>query len=133
MSGATPLPLRSKVSLIAEIVDAYVRVRWLLRRREFPEVLRLIRDVEPMRRSDGVGDERLARGVRRTLRLLPGDSRCLTQSLVLTQLLARRGRLSRLVIGVAPGAAFGAHAWVERDDVPLLPSHGREFERLTEL
>jgi hypothetical protein len=37
------------------------------------------------------------------------------------------------VIGVSPGQTFGAHAWVERDDVALLPSHGREFERLAEL
>lgn len=133
MSAAASLPLRSKVSLVAEIVDAYVRVRWNLRRREFPEVLKLIRAVDPVRSGDPVGDDRLARGVRRTLRLLPGDSRCLTQSLVLTRLLARRGRSSRLVIGVAPGEAFGAHAWVERDDVALLPSHGGEFERLTEL
>jgi hypothetical protein len=133
MSAAAPLPLRRKVSLIAEIVDAYVRVRWQLRRREFPQVLELSRALEPVRSGDPVGDDRLARGVRRTLSLLPGDSRCLTQSLVLTRLLARRGRLSRLVIGVSPGQAFGAHAWVERDDVPLLPSHGREFERLAEL
>jgi hypothetical protein len=133
MSATAPLPLRRKVSLIAEIVDAYVRVRWQLRRREFPQVLELSRALEPVRSGDPVGDDRLARGVRRTLSLLPGDSRCLTQSLVLTRLLARRGRLSRLVIGVSPGQAFGAHAWVERDDVPLLPSHGREFERLAEL
>jgi hypothetical protein len=133
MSAAAPLPLWGKVSLIAEIVDAYVRVRWHLRRREFPEVLELSRALEPVRSGDPVGDDRLARGVRRTLRLLPGDSRCLTQSLVLTRLLARRGRLSRLVIGVSPGHAFGAHAWVERDDVALLPSFGREFERLAEL
>lgn len=133
MSSAESLPLRTKVSLVAEIVAAYVRVRWNLRRREFPDVLELIRTVEPSRDSDHIGDDRLARGVRRTLRLLPGDSRCLTQSLVLTRLLARRGRASRLVIGVSPGQAFGAHAWVERGDVPLLPSHGREFERLAEL
>jgi hypothetical protein len=133
VSTAASLPLRSKVSLVAEIVDAYVRVRWNLRRREFPDVLELIRAVVPTLSDDPVGDDRLARAVRRTLRLLPGDSRCLTQSLVLTRLLARRGRASRLVIGVSPGQAFGAHAWVERDDVPLLPSHGREFERLAEL
>lgn len=130
---SAPLGLGQKISLVAEIIDAYVRVRWNLRRREFPQVLALIRAIEPARSGDGVGDERLARGVRRTLRLLPGDSRCLTQSLVLTRLLARRGRTSRLVIGVSPGEAFGAHAWIERDDVALLPSHGRCFERLAEL
>lgn len=131
--SAPPLPLRGKVSLFAEIVDAYVRVHWNLRRRELPEVLEMVRAVEPVRSGDDVGDDRLARGVRRTLRLLPGDSRCLTQSLVLTRLLARRGRTSRLVIGVSPGQAFGAHAWVERHDVPLLPAHERRFGRLAEL
>jgi hypothetical protein len=130
---AASLPLRRKLSLVAEIVAAYVRVRWGLRRLEFPQVLALTRAVEPVDGDDPIGDDRLARGVRRTLRLLPGDSRCLTQSLVLTRLLARRGRTSRLVIGVSPGQTFGAHAWVERDDVALLPSHGREFERLAEL
>lgn len=133
MSAAASLPLRGKVSLVAEILAAYVRVRWSLRRREFPEVLERIRGVDPALSGDPVGDDRLARGVRRTLRLLPGDSRCLTQSLVLTRLLARRGRSSRLVIGVSPGQVFGAHAWVERENIPLLPSHGREFDRLAEL
>lgn len=133
MSGGPPLSLRRKASIVVEIVDAYVRVRWNLRGRELREVLELVRSVPPLRSGDGVDDDRLARGVRRTLRLLPGDARCLTQSLVLTRLLARRGRPSRLVIGVAPGVEFGAHAWVERDDVPLLPSLGRRFERLAEL
>jgi hypothetical protein len=132
VTAAEPLPLAKKAALVAEVVGAYAYVRWHLWRREFPDALRSIRAVDGVR-QDGIGDDRLARGVRRTLRLLPGDTRCLAQSLVLTRLLARRGRLSRLVIGVAPGAAFGAHAWVERDDVPLLPSHGRQFERLAEL
>lgn len=133
MSVAASLPLRSKVSLFVEIVDAYVRVRWSLRRRELPQVLARIRALEPTRSTDTLGDERLARGVRRTLRVLPGDSRCLTQSLVLTRLLATRGRASRLVIGVSHGEAFGAHAWIERDENPLLPTYGRQFERLAEL
>ena len=80
-----------------------------------------------------VSDERLARAVRRTLRTLPADSRCLMQSLVLTRLLARRGRSASLVIGVSPAGTFTAHAWVEREGVPLLPTHEDEFSRLAEL
>ena len=69
----------------------------------------------------------------RTLTLLPTDSRCLMRSLVLTQLLARRGIESRFVLGVRSGAEFKAHAWVERNDVPLLPPGDAGFERLLEI
>ncbi len=123
-----------KAALAVEIVVAYARVRWFLRRQDFPRALELIRTTgsgEP--RIGTATDDRLARAVRRTLRRLPADSRCLMQSLVLTRLLARRGRASRLVIGVTPKKRFGAHAWVERDGVPLLPAYAHEFERLTEL
>ena len=78
---------------------------------------------------------RLGRAVTRTLRLVPADSRCLMRSLVLTGLLARRGIDSSLVIGVRPEGEFGAHAWVEHDGRPLLPSGATPdgeatFERL---
>lgn len=123
-----------KLALASEVVAAYARARWLVRRHDLPHVLAHLRavpqrvDVEP-----AVADERLARAVRRTLRTLPADSRCLMQSLVLTRLLARRNRQSTLVIGVSPAGAFTAHAWVERDGVPLLPSGQDEFSRLVEL
>lgn len=120
------------MTLATEILAAYASVRWYLWRRDFPEALERIRAVAPCD-GDAAADDRLARAVRRTLRLLPADSRCLMQSLVLTRLLARRGRASRLVIGVNPGAAFGAHAWIERDDVPLLPANEQRFQRLAEL
>ncbi len=123
-----------KSALAAEIVVAYARVRWFLRRQDFPRALELIRTTGAgAPRTVSATDDRLARAVRRTLRRLPADSRCLMQSLVLTRLLARRGRGSRLVIGVTPKDSFGAHAWVERDGVPLLPARAHEFERLTEL
>jgi hypothetical protein len=54
-------------------------------------------------------------------------------SLVLVELLARRGTSSSLVIGVSPGSSFGAHAWVELEGRPLLPPHGESFQRLAEL
>jgi hypothetical protein len=134
MTHPPPLDVARKAALATEIVVAYARVRWLLRRQDFPRALELIRSAgsgEP--RTGAATDDRLARAVRRTLRRLPADSRCLMQSLVLTRLLARRGRGSRLVIGVTPSGGFGAHAWVERDGVALLPARERSFERLTEL
>ena len=129
-----PLPLHRKASLVAEILVAYARVRWLLHRRDFPQTLELIRTVSTAQRNaPDATDARLARAVQRTLRVLPTDSRCLMQSLVLTSLLARRGRGSNLVIGVSPAGGFTAHAWVERAGTPLLPPREREYGRLAEL
>jgi hypothetical protein len=76
---------------------------------------------------------RLGRAVRRTLAVLPGDSRCLTQALVLSSLIARRGGESVLVIGVRPGEEFGAHAWVELDGHAVLPDEAADYARLVEL
>lgn len=134
MTPPRSLPLRRKLSLAAEILVAYARVRWLLWRRDFPQALELIRAVSPDQGdAEQATDARLASAVQRTLRRLPTDSRCLMQSLVLTSLLARRGRGSRLVIGVSPAGRFTAHAWVERAGMPLLPAHERGFGRLAEL
>ena len=128
------LPVRRKLFLATEILIAYARIRWLLRDRDVPHTLGRIRAVSPDRRdAEEATDARLARAVQRTLRWLPTDSRCLMQSLVLTALLARRGRGSSLVIGVSPAGRFTAHAWVERAGTPLLPAHEREFGRLAEL
>jgi hypothetical protein len=73
---------------------------------------------------------RLGQAVGRTLRLLPTDDRCLLQSLVLTRLLADRGIDSLLVVGVLVEPEFAAHAWVESDDVPLLPTSPSAYARL---
>ena len=86
--------------------------------------------LEPQQLLEGA---RLGSVVGRVLGPLPVESRCLMRSLVLTQLLARRDIPSRLVIGVRPGAAFGAHAWVELDGTPVLPPGGDEFSRLVDL
>jgi hypothetical protein len=69
----------------------------------------------------------------RVLERLPSDSRCLTRSLVVTRVLARRGIGASLVIGVAPAPNFAAHAWVELDGVPLLPALESTYSRLVEL
>ena len=74
---------------------------------------------------------RLARPVRRTLDPLPWDSRCLMRSLVLLRMLARRGVVCELVIGVKPGEKFEAHASIEHEGHPLLPTLA--YEPLTVL
>ncbi len=76
---------------------------------------------------------RLGRAVVRMLSLLPGDTRCLVRSLVLTRLLARRGIPARLVIGARTAPAFLAHAWVECDGVAVLDPGDGSFARLVEL
>jgi hypothetical protein len=125
-----------RVALAAEIVMAYVAVRAAQRGRPLPDAIRRLRGVAP--RRTGVPDEvrvakRLGRAVVRTISPIPGDSRCLVRSLVLTRLLAIRGLESSLVIGVTESRDFEAHAWVELGGIPVLdPGLGR-FERLTEL
>ena len=74
---------------------------------------------------------RLGHPVRRTLDPLPWDSRCLMRSLVLLRMLARRGVVCELVIGVRPGETFEAHAWIGHEGHPLLPTLG--YEPLTVL
>lgn len=132
-------PLREKVALAGEIVFEYGRVRLLLRRSELPVVLTRLRGrrASAPAYADALAAKaaavRLGRAIGRTLQYVPGDSRCLVRSLVLTSLLARRGIDVKFVIGVAPGPEFKAHAWVESDGLPLLPSLDDEHERLVEL
>jgi hypothetical protein len=132
-----PLPLRAKASLGVEVAAAYLAARRSMRRGGLREAIALLRTVEPAGAPVGadpvVSGRRLGRAVLRTLAFLPGDTRCLAQSLTLTRLLARRGIASSLVIGVRAGERFAAHAWVEHDGVPLLPRGSDEFEELVTL
>lgn len=121
-----------KLALAAEILRSYARVRVALRRYDFQSAVLALRNPDD-RVHDGAEAVRLGRAVSRTLRLLPTDSRCLMQSLVLTDVLARRGMPSSLVIGVTPGPEFAAHAWVEADGSPLLPALDEVYARLVEL
>jgi hypothetical protein len=75
----------------------------------------------------------LGRAVFRTLRVLPTDSRCLVQSLVLSRMLSARGIPSTLVIGAHSRPEFTAHAWVEHQGRPVLPPRGYQDSRLVEL
>lgn len=125
-----PLDLRLRVAV--EIFVTYAEVRWRVRRGD-------VRDVVSALREDAVDahdpydayriGRRLRQPVRRSLDPLPWDSRCLMRSLVLLRMLARRGVVCQLVIGVRPGETFEAHAWIEHGRHPLLPTLG--YERLT--
>ncbi|HSR95404.1 MAG TPA: lasso peptide biosynthesis B2 protein [Solirubrobacterales bacterium] len=134
-----PYSLGGRILLGGEVLLTYVRVRLLLRRRDLPAVVAAIDAENPARppQVEGVASvklgARLARVTSRCLAPLPTESRCLAQSLVLMALMARRGVASALVIGVRPGSDFGAHAWVEREGMALLPSGGESYSRLLAL
>jgi hypothetical protein len=135
--GVRPISLTEKVRFAVEILSTYARVRWHLFRQDFPTALADLRSEtapppsgEAARLASLTGI-RIGNAVVKALRVLPTDSRCLMRSLVLTVLLVRRGIDSSLIIGVRPGAEFQAHAWLEREEIPLLPA-GSEYGRLLE-
>jgi Transglutaminase-like superfamily len=125
-----------KLALAAEILLGYARVRRAFRRGSLPAVAAAMRGSADRPRmtpeSAYVSGLRLGGAVTRVLRALPSDPRCLTASLVLTALLARRGIPATLVIAVRPDP-FAAHAWVEHRGKPLLPPAPAPFERLLEV
>lgn len=137
LPGARPLRPAERLRLASEILAAYVRARRELRRAPIQAVVAALRADRPIDRtatSDEVFEaRRLGRAVSRLLRLLPGDTRCLARSLVLTRLLARRWIPARLVIGACADPEFLAHAWVECDGQPVLPPGDESFGRLVEL
>ncbi len=121
-----PLPLPARGRIGAEIVATYVEVRWRMIRGDIGAVVTALRRDACDQHDPSVARRiglRLAWPVRRTLDPLPFDSRCLMRSLVLLRMLARRGVVCRLVIGVRPGQSFEAHAWIEHEGMPLLPTH----------
>jgi hypothetical protein len=134
----TRLALRARARLASEIVATYVQARRELHRAPIESVIATLRAepalAPPADPADGLDEaRRLGWVVARTLRLLPGDTRCLTRSLVLTRLLARRGIPAKLVIGARPAAEFQAHAWVECEGEPVLSRGDASFGRLVEL
>src|SRR5262245_32317143 len=120
--------LAGKARLAAEVVRTYRQASTLLEGDDVTDALARARAVAPLGGGEHVAYEEglhLGRAVYRTLRALPRvDSRCLMQSVVLVTMLARRSTPSLLVIAVRPGDEFGAHAWVELDGRPLLPTFG---------
>lgn len=123
--------------LAAEIVAAYLRAARELRRAPIATVverLRARRSARPVQDPDDLREaRRLGHAVVRALTVVPGDTRCLRRSLVLIQLLARRGISSQLVIGTRTGPDFLAHAWVEHDGEPVLSPGDGSFGRLVAL
>lgn len=136
-----PLPQRrlttaERARLGAEIVNCYVRARRALRGAPIAAAVANLRGGSSTARQDRRGlaeARRLGAAVNRTLALLPGDTRCLLRSLVLTRMLARRGIAATLVIGVRSGPDFLAHAWVEHAGAPVLDPGDGSYGRLVEL
>jgi Transglutaminase-like superfamily len=140
-----------RARLIVEIVLAYRYARRALRRGPITAVLARIRAghagpagvalpaavrssaPHTLDVTEAAEARHLASAVARTLSLLPGDTRCLCRSLVLSRLLARRGIASVLVIGARSVPAFGAHAWVEHGGRAILPPGDAALGRLAEL
>ena len=128
--------LRDRTALAAEVLVTYGQVRWSVRRRDLPTVVATLRASQPRHARCGpldADDRRLAAAAVRVLERLPGDSRCLTRSLVVLAMLARRGVDVRLVLAARPTPTFSAHAWIERRGRPLLPTREFDDARLAEL
>ncbi len=128
----------ARARLAGEIVATYARARRELRSRPIEAAIASLRAdpslPAPADAAEGLEEaRRLGWVVARTLRLLPGDTRCLTRSLVLTRLLAQRGIPAKLVIGARPSPDFLAHAWVECAGEAVLSAGDGSFSRLVEL
>jgi hypothetical protein len=127
-----------RARLVAEVIAAYFQMRRELRRAPIEAVVAALRsDISLPSLTPGpaalVEARRLGWIVARTLKPLPGDTRCLARSLVLTRMLARRRIPTKLVIGVRTSPDFAAHAWVECDGQPVLSSGDGSFARLVEV
>jgi hypothetical protein len=135
------LPVVSKLVLALEVLCVYPAMLVRMRREDIRELVATIRRpprVAPTRpvRSPQERElvaRRLGGAVGQTLTVLPTDSRCLVQALVLTRLLSTRSIPSRLVIGARPAPEFAAHAWVECEGIAVLPARGYGESRLLEL
>jgi hypothetical protein len=128
-----------ELAVAIEVAAEYGRVRWLLRRRGLAATLEILRRPRWVRAGAPGRDQRghalfLARLATRGLAVLPAvEPSCLTRSLVVTGVLARRGIPTSLTISVSSPEEFAAHAWVEWEGEPLLDTGDHRNERLTTL
>lgn len=134
----SPLGPVTRALLVGEVLAAYVQARRELRRAPIEPVVAALRcdaSLPAVVQGPHAFEEarRLGWIVGRTLKLVPGDTRCLARSLVLTRLLARRGIPAKLVIGARADPEFLAHAWVECEGKPVLSPGDGSFARLVEL
>jgi hypothetical protein len=127
----------ARARLAIEVLAAYARSRRALRREPIATVVAGLRSRSPSAAMPAANSleeaRRLGRAVARLLAHVPGDTRCLVRSLVLTRLLASRGIEAKLVIGARTVPEFLAHAWVEHDGEPVLDPGDDSFGRLVEL
>jgi hypothetical protein len=127
----------ARARLAIEILAAYARSRRALRRAPIATVVAGLRSRSPSAATPAANSlaeaRRLGRAVARLLAYVPGDTRCLVRSLVLTRLLASRSIEAKLVIGARTAPEFLAHAWVEHDGEPVLDPGDGSFGRLVEL
>jgi Transglutaminase-like superfamily len=133
---APPRQLRpAGLRLAAEIVWTTLRVRRLVRRNGLSGAVESCRAAVPSAGLAPSRDDvvRVGRAVRRTLGVLPGDRRGVVASLVHIAVLARRGVVASLVIGVRADKGLGAHAWVEVGGLPALPAAKDKFAQLLAL
>jgi hypothetical protein len=142
--GGERLTSSERVRLATEILLAYAHARRELRRSPIADVVSGLRSWQPdaaarpgstthSGASALAEARRLGHAVTRLLAFVPGDTRCLVRSLVLTRLLARRGIPAKLVIGARAAPDFLAHAWVEYAGDPVLAAGDGSFGRLVEL
>jgi Transglutaminase-like superfamily len=133
------MPRSLKAALIAEILTGYVTARRRMSRGDIRDAVRAARarlatsGQPPAGADPGLVAARLGYAVTKTLQVLPTDSRCLVQALVLSELLSTRGIPSTLVIGAHSQPVFEAHAWVECAGRPVLSTEGFQGARLVEL
>lgn len=120
--------LVDRLSLTFEVLVSYVELLALLRREDVRTMVASARAVpaHPIGPLDALQERRLAvrigRLVDRVLSKLPSDKRCLIKSLVVVRMLSHRGIDVRVVIGVqTDDNGFRAHAWVEHNELPVLP------------
>jgi Transglutaminase-like superfamily len=141
VSAREPLGRPARLLLGWEIAIAYLAAHRELRGTPIAQAVANLRGQEAAARPAAAQQSnatlaqasRLGRAVLRTLAILPGDTRCLARSLVLTRLLARREIPATLVIGARTSPEFLAHAWVECSGVAVLPTGDGSFGRLVEL
>jgi hypothetical protein len=105
-----------------------VVVALCLRALPFALVTRAARCVRPRRGgADGISPGRIASLVEVAARYAPVDATCLTEAIVLSWLLGRRGVATSLRIGVArPDGGLRAHAWLECGGDVILGDGARE-------
>ena len=123
--------------LTAEILRAYVPLARTVRGNDVQQMVSEARAVVPATAAWEPPQDtrtlaiRLGAMVSKVLAVLPTDDRCLIRSLVTLRMLEARGIPAILVLGVTTQDGFGAHAWVEHQRLPVLPT--AHHDRLLEL